>query len=133
MKENHSALQIKESHFNRVARHLVATLTDLKVPQPLIDKIVGIVAPPASGNANTKESEPRPVVSQEPVETPESTPTKEIEKEKVTEEEARNDAQPQSLSESNIQADVGIFDKLMNLADELVLARNQIPLEFNDL
>jgi hemoglobin len=33
-----------DEHFDAVAKHLIATLQELNVPQPLIDEAVGIVA-----------------------------------------------------------------------------------------
>jgi hypothetical protein len=36
---------LDETHFDVVASHLVAALQSLNVPQPLIDEVVGVVAP----------------------------------------------------------------------------------------
>jgi hemoglobin len=35
---------LNDEHFDAVAKHLVATLQELNVPQPLIDEAIGIVA-----------------------------------------------------------------------------------------
>ena len=42
MRNAHSHLKLTEAHFNAVAGHLVATLTELKVPQNLIDEVVTV-------------------------------------------------------------------------------------------
>jgi hemoglobin len=47
LREAHAPLVargLNEQHFNAVAGHLVATLKELSVPQPLIDEAIGIVA-----------------------------------------------------------------------------------------
>ncbi len=45
MKSAHEGMGIEQAHFDRVAAHLVASLAELKVPQSLIDEVVGAVAP----------------------------------------------------------------------------------------
>lgn len=42
MREAHKHMNLTEDHFNAVAENLVATLTELEVPQESIDEIVGI-------------------------------------------------------------------------------------------
>lgn len=41
----HHGLGIRDAHFDRVAHHLIETLRELNVPQPMIDDIVAKVAP----------------------------------------------------------------------------------------
>jgi len=53
MKQAHAHLPIEEPHFTRVAEHLVLTLTNLQVPQSLIDQIVTLVGPLAADIVNT--------------------------------------------------------------------------------
>ena len=45
MKEAHAHLQIEQRHFDAVAGHLVATLAALGVEGPLIEEVVGAIAP----------------------------------------------------------------------------------------
>lgn len=40
MREAHQHMHLTEEHFNAVAEHLVSTLKELTVPQPLIDEVV---------------------------------------------------------------------------------------------
>jgi methyl-accepting chemotaxis protein len=60
MKRAHEKLSITKADFDRVAGHLVASLAELHVPQPLIDEVVGAVAPLAphiiSGQASPAPS-----------------------------------------------------------------------------
>lgn len=42
LREAHQHMHLTEIHFNAVAEHLVSTLQDLQVPQPLIDEVVKI-------------------------------------------------------------------------------------------
>ncbi len=42
--EAHHALAITDAHFNQVAGHLAATLTELGVEGGLTDQVIGIVA-----------------------------------------------------------------------------------------
>ena len=42
MCEAHKYMNLTEEHFNAVAENLVATLTELTVPQEHIDEIIGI-------------------------------------------------------------------------------------------
>ena len=42
MREAHASMDITEAHFNSVANHLVRSLEELNVPQPLIDEVVNI-------------------------------------------------------------------------------------------
>ncbi len=53
MKSAHARLPITAADFNRVTQHLVASLADLKVPQPLIDEVVAAVAPLGRQIVNT--------------------------------------------------------------------------------
>lgn len=41
----HAGRGIQDSHFDRVAGHLVSTLLDVGVPQAMVDEVVGRVAP----------------------------------------------------------------------------------------
>jgi hemoglobin len=43
MRKAHEDLSLEESHFNAIAENLVATLTELKIPQDLIDQVVAVV------------------------------------------------------------------------------------------
>ena len=45
MREAHAGMGIIDAEFDRVAMHLIDTLAELGVPQPLIEQIVGQVAP----------------------------------------------------------------------------------------
>ena len=45
MKTAHAHMAISQEHFQAVAGHLVAVMTDLSVPSSLIDEVVGVVAP----------------------------------------------------------------------------------------
>jgi hemoglobin len=45
MERAHAGRGIRDSHFDRVAGHLVATLLDVGVPQAMVDEVVGRVAP----------------------------------------------------------------------------------------
>ena len=45
MSDAHENMGITEHHFNLVAGHLVETLQWAKVPQELIDEVVGLVGP----------------------------------------------------------------------------------------
>ena len=58
MKSAHEKLSISKADFDRVAGHLVASLTELKVPGSLINEVVGAVAPLAEQivNRNTTNS-----------------------------------------------------------------------------
>jgi methyl-accepting chemotaxis protein len=56
MKSAHAHLSIAAADFNRVAGHLVASLAELKVPQPLIDEVVGAVAPLGRQIVNTRNN-----------------------------------------------------------------------------
>lgn len=42
MRDAHAHMRLSEEHFNAVAGHLVETLKELQVPQPLIDEVVTI-------------------------------------------------------------------------------------------
>lgn len=42
MRQAHAHMHLTEDHFNAVAGHLVTTLQDLNVGQPLIDEVVAI-------------------------------------------------------------------------------------------
>jgi hemoglobin len=42
LRESHRHMQLTEVHFNAVAEHLVSTLNELGVAQPLIDEVVAI-------------------------------------------------------------------------------------------
>ena len=42
MRQAHAHMRLNETHFNAVAGHLVSTLQELEVPQPLIDEVVQI-------------------------------------------------------------------------------------------
>ena len=53
MKQAHAHLQIQQAHFDRVAGHLVDTLSALEVPQNLIDTVVSAVGPLAVDIVNT--------------------------------------------------------------------------------
>lgn len=43
LREAHQHMHLTEEHFTSVAEHLVATLKELGVPQPLIDEVVALV------------------------------------------------------------------------------------------
>jgi hemoglobin len=45
MRAAHAGRGITDAHFDRVAAHLVATLTALQVPAELIEQIIGGIAP----------------------------------------------------------------------------------------
>jgi len=45
MKTAHAHMAISQEHFQAVAGHLVAVMTELRVPSSLIDEVVGVVAP----------------------------------------------------------------------------------------
>ena len=53
MKTAHAHMAISQEHFQAVAGHLVAVMTELSVPSSLIDEVVGVVAP-LSGEIVTK-------------------------------------------------------------------------------
>ena len=53
MKEAHAHLAIERRHFDRVAAHLVDTLTALGVSESLIGEVVAVAAPLASEIVNT--------------------------------------------------------------------------------
>ena len=42
MRQAHAHMRLTEAHFNAVAGHLITTLQELNVPQPLIDEVVQI-------------------------------------------------------------------------------------------
>jgi len=42
MRAAHQHMHLTEDHFNAVAEHLVATLTELNVSQDMIDEVIGI-------------------------------------------------------------------------------------------
>lgn len=44
MRRAHEDLNLNETHFNAIAEHLLATLTELKVPEPQLTQIMTIVA-----------------------------------------------------------------------------------------
>lgn len=52
----HARLAITQRHFDMVAGHLVETLQELGVPQPIIDEVCAAVAPLASEIVNTSET-----------------------------------------------------------------------------
>ena len=53
MRQAHEHLQIQQTHFDRVAGHLVETLQELQVAQHVIDTVVGAVGPLAKDIVNT--------------------------------------------------------------------------------
>ncbi|MDO8795182.1 MAG: methyl-accepting chemotaxis protein [Vicinamibacterales bacterium] len=53
MKRAHEKLSIAREHFDLVAGHLVASLTELKVPALLVDEVIAAVAPLAGQIVNT--------------------------------------------------------------------------------
>ncbi len=44
MRDAHAHMHLTEKHFTAVSEHLVATLEELSVPQPLIKEVIDIVA-----------------------------------------------------------------------------------------
>jgi len=54
MKKAHAHMAIEQKHFDAVAGHLVATLKALGVPEHLVNRIVGAVAPLAPQIVNKK-------------------------------------------------------------------------------
>src|SRR5512141_735065 len=56
MRSAHARFQITQNHFDKVAGHLVDTLTSLGVDQETVGEIVAAVAPLAAEIVNTKES-----------------------------------------------------------------------------
>jgi methyl-accepting chemotaxis protein len=71
MKSAHAQMSISQADFNAVAGHLVASLAELNVPQPLIDEVVSAVAPLApdivSSQAAPAASSTTRVSSEKPV------------------------------------------------------------------
>jgi methyl-accepting chemotaxis protein len=61
MRRAHKHLPIEQVHFDRVAGHLVATLTELKVPGDLITAVVAAVSPLAKDIVNTKTRKVTPI------------------------------------------------------------------------
>ena len=55
MAKAHAHLPIEQKHFDAVAGHLAATLQSLKIPQRLIDQVIGAVAPLAKEIVNTNK------------------------------------------------------------------------------
>jgi methyl-accepting chemotaxis protein len=53
MKPAHARLAVNQSHFDRVAQHLIETLRSLGVAQPLIDDVIAVVAPLRTDILNT--------------------------------------------------------------------------------
>src|SRR3990167_7629571 len=53
MRSAHEHLPIEKRHFDRVAGHLVDTLKALKVPQSLIEEVIGAIAPLSDDIINT--------------------------------------------------------------------------------
>ena len=60
MRAAHAKLSITAEHFSRVAGHLHDTLTSLNVPQPLVDEVLGAVAPLADQIINTSSDASAP-------------------------------------------------------------------------
>lgn len=60
MQEAHARLAIQQSHFTRVAEHLVATLRDLGVSEAIIAQVAAAVTPLSAEVVNT----PTPPVGQ---------------------------------------------------------------------
>jgi methyl-accepting chemotaxis protein len=58
MKTAHAHLAITAEDFGRVAGHLTEALTEVGVPQPLIDEVIGAVAPLQPQVVNTASSDP---------------------------------------------------------------------------
>lgn len=58
MAKAHGRLAITQRHFDLVAGHLVETLNELGVSQPIIDEVCSAVAPLASEIVNTEERPP---------------------------------------------------------------------------
>lgn len=56
MQKAHANLDLTEEHFNAIAGHLQATLTELKVKQELIDKVMAVVASTKDHVLNTKKA-----------------------------------------------------------------------------
>jgi len=62
----HEHLPIEDKHFALVAKHLVGTLQSLRVPKPLIDEVVALVAPLKAEIVNTfSKSAARPQQGEE--------------------------------------------------------------------
>ena len=57
MQQAHAHLRIEQRHFDAVAEHLVGTLREFAVPDPLIGSIVERIAPLASQIVNTPSME----------------------------------------------------------------------------
>ncbi|MEM7392168.1 MAG: group 1 truncated hemoglobin [Verrucomicrobiota bacterium] len=55
MRRAHKHLDLEESHFNAVAKHLSATLKDLKVDQKLIDEVMTLVGTTKDDVLNRKK------------------------------------------------------------------------------
>src|SRR5689334_9489515 len=72
MKAAHAALAIEERHFGRVARHLSDTLKALKVPAPLIARVMETAGSLAPDIINTPTPTPKP--SSSPMQTSELHP-----------------------------------------------------------
>ncbi|HKX27435.1 MAG TPA: methyl-accepting chemotaxis protein [Blastocatellia bacterium] len=58
MRLAHAGLAIEPAHFDRVAEHLASALKQLEVPAPLIDRVLGVIAPLAREIVNTPGAAP---------------------------------------------------------------------------
>lgn len=56
MRKAHADMDLTDEHFNAIAEHLLATLTELKVKQPLIDQIMTIVGSVRNAVLNRPET-----------------------------------------------------------------------------
>jgi hemoglobin len=59
----HAGRGIEDRHFDRVAQHLVVTLTDMGVPAELVNQVVARVAPLRSEVVQPRGAARRTVVS----------------------------------------------------------------------
>ena len=136
-------------HFNKVAQYLSEALTELEVPQPLIDEIIGVVGTTKNdvlGLDDGQDAAAEPVAEVEAeIEAeaeaeiePEAEAEAEIEPEVPAEPVAEpaaeaalaagNQSSPKESAVANqsIRVTVDLLENLMTMVSELVLTRNQL-------
>ena len=120
---------LNEAHFDKAVSYLSAALTELEVPQALIEEVLAVVATakddvlntPAEGSAATEEE----TAMEQAEQTAEATPAAPAVPDSSDPLETVQ-AKESAVANQSIRVNVDLLENLMTIVSELVLTRNQL-------